>query len=307
MKRLKIFTWHVHGAYLFYLSHIDHDIYIPAGDGRLGKVGAIANRGNVYEIPVERIRHSHFDCILFQSKDAYVQDQYKIFSEQQLELPKIYLEHDPPREHPTDTKHFVDKSDFLVHVTHYNSLMWESSAQSQVIEHAVLIPELLPVGGNGRGITVINNLRNRGRRLGCDLFLKARSQTPIDLIGMDAQSLGGLGEIFFHELPSFLSHYRYFFHPVRYTSLALALLEGMSVGLPVIGLATTELPAVIQNNYSGYLSNNLDDLIFVIEELNQYPQLARQWGQAARRVVEERFNIHRFVREWNDLFNLVAG
>jgi glycosyltransferase involved in cell wall biosynthesis len=320
MKRLKIFTWHIHGAYLSYLSQIPHDIYIPIKPlsvsdnavGYIGKVGAISAKENIHEIPIEHIRETQFDCILFQSKSAYLNDQYDsaIFADEQLKLPKIYLEHDPPREHPTDTQHFVDGRDtFLVHVTHYNSLMWDSgTTKKRVIEHGVSIKDKSPViEPLKKGITVINNLKSRDRRLGCDIFLKARNQIPLDLVGMDAESLGGLGEVPLHELPSLLVKYRFLFHPVRYTSLALAVCEAMAVGLPIIGLATTELPTVIQNEISGYLSNNLNDLIPVMEELNMDWKLAYQWGQAAKEVAQERFGIERFVREWNDVLNLVVG
>jgi hypothetical protein len=306
---MKIFTWHIHGAYLFYLSHIKHDIYIPVGAGHVGKEGAIAHRDNIHEVPVEAILYKHFDCILFQSKDAYLHEEYQIFSEKQLQLPRIYLEHDPPREHPTDTKHFIDNRDFLVHVTHYNSLMWDSgTTRKRVIEHGVSIPEEVPlIGSQQKGLTVINNLRTRDRRLGCDIFLEARKQTPLDLVGMDAESLGGLGEVPLRELSSLLAQYNYLFHPVRYTSLALAVCEAMAAGLPVVGLATTELPRIIENWVSGYLSNNLDELIPIMNDLNTNWELACRWGQAARRVAQERFNLERFVREWHEVLDVVAG
>jgi hypothetical protein len=311
MRRLKIFTWHIHGAYLLYLSQIPHDIYIPILPGSnffTGKVGAIANQDNIYEIPVEFIRDTDFDCILFQDKNAYLYDQHDLFRDKQLNLPKIYLEHDPPRDHPTDTKHFVGKETFLVHVTHYNDLMWNSGeTETRVIEHGVFIPsDAPPIGATQKGITVINNLRNRDRRLGRDIFLKARSRTPLDLIGMDAESLGGLGEVPLCDLPAFLAQYRYFFHPVRYTSLALAVCEAMAVGLPIVGLATTELPSVIKNGLSGYLSNNFEELIQVMDWLNLDQDLAREWGQGARRTAQERFNLARFVRDWNDTLSFVT-
>ncbi|MEJ7681997.1 MAG: hypothetical protein WKG06_29925 [Segetibacter sp.] len=67
------------------------------------------------------MKNIDFDCILFQSKKNYLEDQYMILSEEQRALPKIYLEHDPPREVPTDTKHVVDDPEMLlVHVTHFN-------------------------------------------------------------------------------------------------------------------------------------------------------------------------------------------
>lgn len=311
MRRLKIFTWHVHGAYLLYLSQIPHDIYIPVGrDGMIGKEGAVAYQDNIHEIPVEEIRGADFDCILFQNKDNYVYNQYSLFSDKQLNLPKIYIEHDPPREHPTNTRHWVERETLLVHVTHYNKLMWagNNNTEKRVIEHGVFVPDQLPATGSlDKGITVINNLRGRKRRLGCDIFLEARNRMSLDLIGMDSESLEGLGEVSHHDLPSFICNYRYLFHPVRYTSLALAVCEAMAVGLPVVGLATTELPSVIENRRSGFLSNNLNELIPVMEELNRDWELAQKWGEVAKQIARERFSIERFVRDWNDVLNTVVG
>ena len=96
-----------------------------------------------------------------------------------------------------------------------------------------------------RGITVVNGLAQRGRRLGLDVFLEAREQVPLDLVGMASEELGGLGEVPPPELARTMAAYRFYFHPVRYTSLGLSLCEAMTVGLPVVGLATTELPTVI--------------------------------------------------------------
>jgi hypothetical protein len=70
------------------------------------------------------VRRLGVDCILFQSRKNYLEDQYDILTEAQRRLPRIYLEHDPPREHPTDTRHVVDDPDvLLVHVTHFNNLI----------------------------------------------------------------------------------------------------------------------------------------------------------------------------------------
>jgi len=43
------------------------------------------------------------------------------------------------------------------------------------------------------------------------------------------------------------AEYRFFFNPVRYTSLPLAVCEAMTIGMPIVGLATTELVSVIRN------------------------------------------------------------
>ena len=42
---------------------------------------------------------------------------------------------------------------------------------------------------------------------------------PLELVGMGSAELGGIGEVPNPALPNFLSHYRFFFNPIRYTSL----------------------------------------------------------------------------------------
>src|SRR4051794_34866620 len=175
-RRLKVFTWHVHGSYLYYLSQANCDFYIPCNaernHGYGGKAGPFPFGSNLHEVPVERVKDMDFDVILFQARKHYEEDQYKIFSKKQLALPKVYLEHDPPREHPTDTKHWVkDRSVTLVHCTNFNRLMWDSNGvPTTVIDHGVVDPRVRYKGTLDRGIVVINNIRSRGRRLGDDLF-----------------------------------------------------------------------------------------------------------------------------------------
>src|SRR5262249_55590380 len=155
------------------------------------------------------------DIILFQGQHHYEVDRHHLFSPEQLELPKIYLEHNPPRGHATDTKHFVkDREMVLVHVTPYNRLMWDSNqTPTVVIEHGVMMPEVEYTGKLERGIVVVNNLGSRGRRLGLDIFEKARSQVPLDLIGIESEKLGGLGAIPHNKLADFLAPYRFYFSP----------------------------------------------------------------------------------------------
>ena len=127
-KRLKIFTWHVHGGYLYYLTQADCEFYVPydaaRSSGYGGKVSADPLEDNVHEVPVEKVKDLDLDAILFQNRRHYEEDQYRIFSKAQLRLPKLYVEHDPPGANPTDTLHVVkDPSVTLVHVTNFNRLM----------------------------------------------------------------------------------------------------------------------------------------------------------------------------------------
>lgn len=306
-SKLKIFTWHIHGSYLYYLSQGNYDLYIPVdparGEGYNGR-GSFPFGDNVHEVPASEVRNMEFDCILFQSSKNYLIDQHVIFSPEQHSIPKIYLEHDPPRSSPTDTCHIVDDPDMtIVHVTHFNNLMWNNNhTPSIVIEHGVIVPEVNFSGELERGIVVINNLKKRGRRLGLDIFLEVRKHVPLDIVGMGSKEVGGLGEIQLPQLPEFISRYRFFFNPIRYTSLGLSVCEAMMLGMPVLGMATTEMPTVIQNGVSGYVYTDPYELIREMHVLLKDRDLAIQLGEGAKKTAVERFGIERFTAEWERLF-----
>lgn len=307
-SKLRIFTWHIHGSYLFYLSQGDYELFIPVNDrkteGYYGRGNTYPFGANVKEIPDSLVKEMDFDLILFQTDENYFVDQYNTLSEAQRKLPKIYLEHDPPWGHPTNTKHPVtDPEILLVHVTHFNRLMWDNHhLKTKVIEHGVLLPDFIPPVKIDKGIVVINHLEERGRLLGADLFHEMREHVPLDLVGMGAQSMG-IGEVLHPDLPSFIAQYRFFFNPIRYTSLGLAVCEAMMMGLPVVGLATTEMAVTIENGYSGFIHTNTDELIRKMKYLLAHPAEAEQMGQNARNYALERFNISRFVSEWKETFH----
>ena len=305
--KLKIFTWHIHGSYLYYLSQGDYEIYIPVKpdkiEGYYGKGETFPFGENVHEVPAESVKDHVFDVILFQTNQNYLSDQYEILSPEQRSLPKIYIEHDPPRQHPTDTKHLLDTTDVtLVHVTHFNQLMWDNNrTPTVVIEHGVTDPGVQYKGDLSKGIVVINNLPHRGRLLGLDIFLEVRKHIPLDLVGMGTGDLG-IDEVLHPALPEFTSRYRFFFNPIRYTSLGLAVCEAMMIGLPIVGLATTELSAVIENEKSGYIHTNINYLIEKMKLLLADPDLARNTGKLGRQLAADRFNIGRFTDDWKNLF-----
>lgn len=312
MQPLRILTWHVHGSYLYSLTQSPHAFYLPVKPGKPeGYGGRLPNfpwGANVHDIPADQVRDMDFDCILFQSAKNYREDQHEILSEEQRRLPRLFLEHDPPREHPTDTRHGVDDPEvWVIHVTHFNNLMWDSGrSPTRVIEHAVPDPysggQSTYSGELPKGIVVANGLRTRGRRLGRDVFEQVREQVPLDLVGMDAVSMGGLGEIPHAQLPEFMARYRFYFHPVRYTSLGLSVCEAMMAGLPVVGLATTELVTVVENGVSGYVDSSVERLIAHMQALLEDAELARRLGEGARQQALKRFGLKRFAHDWTTAF-----
>lgn len=110
-RRLHIFTWHVHGSYLYYLSQGNYELYIPVNnertEGYYGRGETFPFGPNVHEVDVNDVPLLDLDLILFQTTANYQQDQYDVLSPGQRELPKVYLQHDPPWGHPTDTVRII--------------------------------------------------------------------------------------------------------------------------------------------------------------------------------------------------------
>jgi glycosyltransferase involved in cell wall biosynthesis len=313
MRRLKILIWHIHGSYLNTLARIDHDWYLPVKPARPEGYGGRGPTFNlpdyVREVPAEQVKDLELDLIIYQTPKNYFEDQFEILSQKQRQLPRIYLEHNTPKPNAVDTRHPIDDPNvLLVHVTHYNRLMWDNGrTQTMVIEHSVAIDPLIRYDGQlERGITVVNGMQKRPRIAGYDIFLQAQRTLPLDAVGMETEEFGGLGDVPYRELHQLVANYRFLFSPIRYTSLPLAVIEAMTIGMPVVALATTELPTVIQNGETGYVSCDIDELIRAMRFLLANHEAACRIASNARAIAQERFGLDRFIRDWNKAFELAT-
>ena len=327
MRRLNVLTWHTHGSYLYYLSHAPHDFHVLVKPGRPpgygGRCGPFPFGPNVHDLPADQARTQTFDCILFQEDHHWERDQYELLTPAQRALPRIYLEHDPPGLSaadgagdagqplwPTDVRHPVDDpAVLLVHVTPFNDLMWDSGrTPTRVIEHGVAVPDGVRWRGDvERGLVITNHLARRGRRMGADLFARLCTTLPLDLVGMGATDLGGLGEVDHPQLPAFAAAYRFLFSPVRYSSLSLSVIEAMMIGMPVIALATAEMATVIEHGVSGFAVTDTRQLAVAMRALLGDAGLARSLGDAAQVRARERFAIARFGADWDAALRAVTS
>ncbi|MFO1268306.1 MAG: glycosyltransferase family 4 protein [Rubrivivax sp.] len=313
-RALRILTWHVHGNYLYYLSQVPHEWWLVTDAARSthhsGRSGTLPWGDNVHEVDVAEVARRSFDVVLFQSRAAWDDEQHRILSPAQRRGPRIYLEHDPPQQHPTDTRHWVDDPDvLLVHVTPFNALMWANGrTPTRVIEHGVrLLAPAQYEGGTASGLVVVNNLDRRGRRLGADVFAEVAHQVPLALVGMGSERCGGVGEVGNAELPRRMAAHRFVFNPIRYTSLGLAGVEAMLVGTPVVALATTEMASLIRNGVNGFADTRPSALLTAMRALLDDRELARRIGAEGQRTARARFSIERFVADWNDALRVVTS
>ena len=279
MRPLNILIWHIHGAYLTAITQTIHNWYVPTKphgpEGYVGRGKDSTMPPYVREIPAEEVRNLDLNVVICQTPRNYELDRFEILSTDQQRLPTIYLEH--------------------------NRLMWDNGhIPTRVIEHSVAIDPTLRYDGQRReGIVVVNELQRRGRMAGFDLFEQMRQRVPLTVAGMKSAEIGGIGEIHYSQLHHRVAEYRFLFSPMRYSSLPLAVIEAMTIGMPIVALATTELPTVIQNGIHGFVSADPDELIERMQFLLDNPVEAKRMGDNARHLALSRFSLSRFVQDWN--------
>ena len=311
---LRVLTWHVHGSYLWYLTHVPVTWVLPVTPGRDNPYGGRSPGfdwpDNVVEVPVEEVAALDVDLVLTQHRANWDAHRHQLLGDRVSALPRVHIEHDPPPRWPNDALHPVQDEDAtLVHVTPFNALMWDSGVTpARTVDHGVVVPDLPWTGTTEAAVTVVNNLYARGRRLGPDVFDRVAADVPVDLAGMNGGAYGRwLGDIRLTELHARLGEYRAFFNPIRYTSLGLAVCEAMAMGLPVVGLATTEMATAVRNGVNGYVETDPSRLSAHLRRLLADHDEAAALSEGARRVARERFGIDRFVRDWTEVLATAAG
>ncbi|MCO6431525.1 MAG: glycosyltransferase family 4 protein [Deltaproteobacteria bacterium] len=306
MKRLKIFTWGSSARYFLYFSRLPHDIYLPVNEDRSagyeGKGGKLRLRENVHEVPVECISELELDCVIYQDPRQYLADQHEIFSAEQLKLPKIYLEHNPPFNHPVEEPHWVnDPNVLIVHTTAFNELMWNSRlTPTRVVEPGVHVTQGAYSGEIERGVMLGAGSSSCHRAYGEDIFGKVRPYVALHKVEPDL-GLQPDGDVARDDLRSLLSRYRFFFDPLRWGAMRVEMLEAMACGMPVVALAVSESVTVVTSGINGFLATDYRQLIPYMRLLLEDRDLAREMGRQALRVAEERFNLQRFISEWNEV------
>jgi glycosyltransferase involved in cell wall biosynthesis len=95
-----------------------------------------------------------------------------------------------------------------------------------------------------------------------------------------------------------LARRRVYLHLTRWTSLGLSLLEAMTLGMPVVVLATTEAIEAVPPDV-GAISTDLSRLTAAARQLLHDPDTAREAGVRARAAALGRFGLARFLAEWD--------
>ena len=318
---MRILLWHVHGAWTTAFVHGGHDYVVPVlpdrGPDGVGIARTYAWPGDrVTELPPERLRDEPFDAVVLQ-RPHELERLCEAWTGRRpgRDLPAVYVEHNAPQGRIAEMRHPAAGRDdlLLVHVTHFNALFWDAGGTpTRVIEHGVVDPGERYSGELPRAAVVINEARRRARVTGTDLLAGFSHAAPLDLFGVDAQSVAtGNGVRAIDDLPQARLHdemarRRVYLHPIRWTSLGLSLLEAMHLGMPVVALGTTEVHEAVPAG-AGVVSTRVDLLADALRRLVADPDEAAERGRAARAAALERYGLARFLSDWDAVLGEVAS
>ena len=317
MSAVRVLIWHVHGSWTTGFVQGPHEYVVPVlpdrGPDGVGRATSWDWPPTVREVPPERLADEDVDAVVLQRPHELDLVREWTGRTPGRDLPAVYLEHNVPGgrvpydEHPLAGQSRIP----VVHVTHFNALLWDTgSAPVTVIEHGVLDPGHRYVGELARAAVVVNEPVRRGRAVGTDLVVQLARSHPVDVFGIAADALRALPDV-----PAALRTYegldqerlhtqmarrRVYLHPNRWTSLGLSLVEAMMLGMPVVAVASTETAVAVPAG-TGVVTTRPDELAAAVGELCHDADLARAVGAQARAHALKRFDLARFLREWDDV------
>ena len=301
---MRILVWHVHGSWTTAFVQGPHTYLVPVlperGPDGLGRARTWDWPASVEEIAPAHLAGAAIDAVVLQRPHEPQLVERWTGRRPGADLPAVYLEHNAPDGPVSAMRHpMADRSDIpLVHVTWFNRLFWDTGAAPvSVIEHGVVDPGHRYIGDLPAAAAVINDPCRRGRLTGTDLVEDLRSQVTVDLFGMRSEPLGGV-DLPQHRLHDEMARRRAYFHPNRWTSLGLSLIEAMLLGMPVAALATTEAAEVLPPEV-GVISNRLDVIAGALRRWIRQPEEAAAVGREARRFALQRFSLERFLSDWD--------
>jgi len=316
---VNVLIWHVHAAWTTAFVSGPHRYLVPVltdrGPNGRGRARTFPWPPAAVEVSPDELATAPVDVVVLQRpEDEALARQWLGGRVPGRDVPAVWVEHNAPQGRITELRHpAADRDDVvLVHVTATNALFWDSgTTATRVIDHGIPDPGHRWTGELERAAVVVNEATRRGRVTGTDLLPELSRALPVDLFGIgseeaaaalraDGADVTGIGDLPHDELIDEVARRRVYLHPVRWTSLGLSLLEAMHVGMPVVALATTEVPEAVPPD-AGVVSNRLPVLADALRRLGRDHEEAARMGKAGRAAALERHGLDRFLGEWDAL------
>lgn len=194
---------------------------------------------------------------------------------------------------------FYDKAVFI---TEHNMNSWGLE-----IPGAVVIPHGIDdavftgyTGNENNGVSIVNHFRERDVFCGWSLWERIRKEVPLKLIGENPGLSKSINDT--TTLSKTLATSRFYLNTSQLSPCPLSLLEAACVGLPIISSAKQEVPKIFTHGENALLSNDPKELIGFCKRLLNDKEEAIRLGNAARKLMIEKFSMKHFVDNWSNIF-----
>jgi glycosyltransferase involved in cell wall biosynthesis len=196
-------------------------------------------------------------------------------------------------------------------ISDYSRRQWGYNANnSMVVEHG-LDTDFWCAGGNIKRdnylLSVVNLWAQRDWACGWNLWKQTvdshNAPLPYKVVGKNP----GLSEpaSSIEELRLEYQSAKIFLNTSLHSPVPMSLLEAMACGCAVVSTNTCMIPEVIQHGYNGLLANTPEELKQRCIDLLYDNDLAKTLGDNARKTIQEKYSLKRFLQNWNNIFQEV--
>ena len=257
------------------------------------------------------------DLVLSQNKYG----QFDVAKElaRQIGCPLINLEHTTTTTENTLHEEALVASkkmvaDFNIYISEYNKDAWEWELPYRVIHHGIDTDTFLCHTNQAEkeavALSVVNDWENRDWCCGFNLWRTVTGfphnpVVPTKVIGDNpgiSEAASGI-----EELAKAYDNSRVYLNTSTASPIPTSMLEAMSCGCAIVSTNNCMIPEIINHGVNGFLSNNPMELREYTLKLLSDDDLAIKMGKSARKTIEDKFSLNRFLENGGDLFQEVAN
>jgi len=307
--KLNILTFQTHERYEEQLCKTGHNFYAFNLDGMKQWNTKYAPMPENYVLMPESqiFDHVNFDLIL--SQDRFYQFKTASQIRNQLLIPIVALEHTMLGPHASDASIQYMKScvgDINIFISDFSRKYVGIEQNSGIIHHGVNTDKFcnMKQDRQKRVLSVANDFINREYCLNFTGWQRITENFDVTVRG-DTPGLSEAANP--EELVELYNTHLVFLNTTTHSPIPTVVLEAMSCGCAVVSTATCMIPEIIENGKNGFISNDEQELKDRIQYLFDNPEEAKKMGENARQTILEKFNLDRFVKDWNKVFYKCIG
>lgn len=308
---LNILTFPTHERYETGLAKTGHNFFAYRGKGIKDWDTTYAPLpANYTLLPPEKELPIDIDIDIVLSQNKFGQFPIANYFAKRYHAPLISLEHTLPfkgwsKEQVNELCQM--RGDANVFISEYSIKQWGYNPFESVVIHHGVDTEVFKPKGFARKqqlLSVVNDWINRDWCCGFKIWKEITKDLPVQPVGKTPGLSQPAKDV--NELVEFYNTSQVFLNTSLISPVPTALLEAMSCGCAIVTTATCMIPEIIINGVNGFASNNPAELKDFCKTLLDNPKLADKLGKAARKTIEQKFSMDKFVKEWDGLFTYIA-